>query len=121
MSRYLPIRGVARVKERPSPVHGPDLTVDASGTLAVDNAGESDVRYAIDTPALRRFDALGVPASGDVLLRGHIGGNLARLAIEGTLSGTQNGYGATEALAIHSDYETSSFRTLRRHAPASLP
>lgn len=95
--------GVARVKELT--ITGPDLTVDASGTLAVDKAGESDVRFVIDTPALQRFDALGVPASGDVLLRGQIGGNLARLTIEGTLSGTQVGFGATEALAIHSDYD----------------
>lgn len=94
---------LARVRELT--VTGPDLAIEASGSLALNQTGASEFTYLIDTPALQRFEAFGISASGDVLLKGRVTGNLARLDVNGTLSGTHVGYDETTALSINSDYD----------------
>ncbi len=86
---------------------GPDLAIEMSGALALNDSGSATLRYLIDTPALQRLEALPIAVRGDVLVDGRATGNLGRLHLEGTISGTHVGYGGSTALSLHSTYELS--------------
>jgi hypothetical protein len=105
-------------------VEGPSLTVEASGVLALDDTRSSDLRYFIDTPALQRIDVVDAPLTGDLQLEGGVTGSLARLVVDGTLSGTQVGYRDMSARSIQSDYELTvpdlSPTRMRVHATTEL-
>ena len=111
---------VARI--RVLTVTGPDLQVEASGRMALDESGSSELTYLIDTPALQRLEELGISARGDVLLKGVVRGNLPSLQVEGTIAGTHVGYSGTSALSIKGNYNVAipGLSPARASAAASI-
>jgi autotransporter translocation and assembly factor TamB len=66
---------------------GPDVTVDASGRLALDRASSSNLKYHIDAPAIAEVGLLAGQRGlqGSVQIDGTITGNSAALHSDGTL------------------------------------
>jgi autotransporter translocation and assembly factor TamB len=96
-------RGVAQVARLD--VTGPDLRIEASGTLAFNRFGDSDFTYLIDTPPLQQIEAIDAPIQGELLLKGRVTGNLDELRIAGTAAGARLGYRDASALAVDGSYE----------------
>lgn len=90
-------------------VEGPDVTLDASGRLAVGRDSASNLKYhvnAADITELGRIagrDGL----DGTLVLEGTITGNAASLATSGTLKGNGLASGANKALDFESTYAVS--------------
>jgi autotransporter translocation and assembly factor TamB len=87
-------------------VNGPALRVKASGPLALDTSGASNLQYhveAIDVAALASL-AGQEGVQGSAVLDGTITGNASSLATTGTLEGSDLGYQENTALALTSQY-----------------
>ena len=87
-------------------VTGPDVDVQASGEIALDGVGHSDVKYHI---AAKDLAMLGKRAdqpdfSGSAVLDGAVTGNGTLLTIAGKLDGANVGYKGNTALDLNSDY-----------------
>lgn len=87
-------------------VAGPDLNVQAQGTLALDDAGSSHLVVHVDSPTLDAVGAIvGRPLKGAVTLDATVRGNARELRTEGTLEGSNIGYGNSEALDLESTFQ----------------
>ena len=87
-------------------VHGPDVNVRASGTLAVNDSGQSKLVVHADTPSLeavtRRFDR---KASGTASADATVTGNARDLRVAGTLTGNDLEFSGQSALQLAADFK----------------
>jgi autotransporter translocation and assembly factor TamB len=87
-------------------IAGPDLNVMASGALALDEAGRSDLTFHADTPSLEPLGRLGgLTVSGIAEIEGRVTGNGSALRIEGMLAGNGVRYGEQGVLALEATYD----------------
>jgi autotransporter translocation and assembly factor TamB len=100
--QYANRRGVLRQ----ATVKGPDIDVQASGPIALDDAGQSNVKYHVAATNLATLGKLAnqPDLSGSAVLDGTVTGNAAALKIAGTLDGSNLGYQANKALDLNSTY-----------------
>lgn len=86
-------------------VKGPDLQFNASGPIALDANGQSNLKYHVDAtnlPALGKL--VNQPLAGAATLDGTLTGNLSSLTLSGTLNGSDLGYQNDKALDLDSKY-----------------
>jgi hypothetical protein len=90
-------------------VKGPDVTLDASGRLALDRATDSTLKYHVSATDISELGELAGQKglAGSVILDGTITGNAATLKTTGTLDGSNLGYGANKALDLNSKYSVT--------------
>ena len=87
-------------------VNGPDVTLDASGRLALDRGSTSNLKYHIDATDITELgrvvgqDGL----DGTLVLDGTVTGNAASLETSGTLNGNRLAYGEQKAFDLDSHY-----------------
>ncbi len=90
-------------------ISGPDIKVDASGRVALDQASASNLKYhveAIDLGDLGRL-AGQQDVSGSAVLDGTITGNARSLQTTGALDGSNVGYRGNTALDVNSRYSVT--------------
>jgi autotransporter translocation and assembly factor TamB len=93
---------------RQATVKGPDLDVQASGPIALDDAGQSNLKYHVDATNLASLGKLAnQPVAGAVALDGTLTGNAASLKTSGTLDGSNLAYQSDKALDLHSTYNVT--------------
>ena len=87
-------------------VHGPDVTVEASGRVALDKASQSALKYHVEATNLEQLAQLAGQkgVSGSAVLDGAVTGNAAALETTGTLDGSNLGYNANKALDLNGQY-----------------
>jgi autotransporter translocation and assembly factor TamB len=91
---------------RQATLKGPDIDLQASGAVALDQAGQSNVKYHVATTNLESLGKLlNQPGlAGSAILDGTITGNAASLETSGTLDGSNLGYQDNKALDLNSTY-----------------
>lgn len=78
---------------------GPDVTLDANGTLVLSGEGETALEYRVDVPDLSVLSArAGQPLAGTAHAEGRATGANGDLTVEGTFTAADVGVGATTAL-----------------------
>ena len=98
---YRDSTGVIRALE----VKGHDLTVSATGTLALGETGQSNVSFHAATPRLAEIGKLvDLPLTGIATVDGTLTGNRRELQASGHLAADTIAYGATSALTMSTDY-----------------
>ena len=86
-------------------VVGRDLNVQASGTLALNETGQSNLGFHADTPSLHEIGTLvDQPLTGIANIDGTITGNRSRLQAAGHVTGDGVTYGENGALTLSSTY-----------------
>jgi len=86
-------------------VAGHGLNAEASGTLSLDEGGQSDLRYKADSSDLAQLGSLAnVPISGIASVEGTIEGNASELRASGTFVGSDIKYQGNGALSSTSTY-----------------
>ena len=86
-------------------IHGPDVNVEAHGTLALDDAGQSDLRVHADAPGLDRVAMLfNRQAAGIAAVDATITGNGRALHAAGRLTGNDLEFNGQSALQLASDF-----------------
>ena len=87
-------------------VSGPDVKVDASGRVALDQASASDLKYHVEAIDLGELGRLAGQSdlSGSAVLDGTITGNARSLQTAGALDGSNLGSGDNSALDVNSRY-----------------
>ncbi len=89
-------------------VAGRDLNVNASGTLALNDTGESNLVVHADSPSLAELGALfEVPLEGIARVDARVTGNRRNLRAAGTLVGNGLEYQGNGALVVNTDYDVS--------------
>jgi autotransporter translocation and assembly factor TamB len=90
-------------------IKGPDVTLDASGRLALDRSSASNLKYKIDATDITELGKIAGQAGleGTLVLDGTITGNASSLETSGTLSGNALAYGDMKALDLDSKYTVS--------------
>jgi autotransporter translocation and assembly factor TamB len=90
---------------RQATVKGPDIEVEASGPIALDTTGSTNVKYHVVTtdiaPIGNRFDQ---QVSGSATVDGTITGNATSLQTTGTVNGSNLGYQSNNALDTNSAF-----------------
>ena len=98
---YRDSTGVIRALE----VKGHDITVSATGTLALGETGQSNVTFRADTPSLVEIgNLIGQPLRGITAVDGTLTGNRRGLEASGHLAGGTLAYGDISALTVSTDY-----------------
>jgi translocation and assembly module TamB len=106
-------------------VDGPDVTLDASGRLALGRAGTSDLRYLITATDITELGRIAGRSGldGTLALDGRITGNAASLETAGTLKGNGLAYGESRVLDLDSTYAVNvadlDFRNARVQAASA--
>jgi autotransporter translocation and assembly factor TamB len=86
-------------------ITGRDLNVQASGTLALNDTGQSNLEVHADSPRLEEIGKLfNQPISGIGKIDATVTGNRRELQATGTVTGNGLKYGENGALTISSDY-----------------
>jgi autotransporter translocation and assembly factor TamB len=86
-------------------ITGRDVNVKASGTLALNDAGRSNLKVHADTPSLEEVGKLvNQPLAGIAAVDATITGNRHELQAAGTLTGNGVKYGENGALALSTDF-----------------
>ena len=84
---------------------GRDVNVNATGTLALNDTGESNLKLHADSPSLEEIGKLfDQPISGIGKVDATITGNRRELKATGNVTGDGVKYGANGALTVSSDY-----------------
>lgn len=84
-------------------IAGPDLTVSGQGVLALNDSGSSSLTAHLETPSLERIgEVIGRPLTGGAIVDATLTGNARELRAEGTLQGSNIGYGENRALSLSS-------------------
>jgi hypothetical protein len=87
-------------------IAGRDLNVTATGTVATDEDGQSNLTFHADTPRLEEVAALvDLPLSGIATVEGAITGNRSELRSTGHVIGNGVRYAENGALSLTSDYD----------------
>jgi autotransporter translocation and assembly factor TamB len=91
---------------RQASVKGPDIDVQASGPIALDQSGQSNVKYHVAATNLENLGKLvNQPGlKGSAILDGTLTGNASSLKLTGTLDGSNLGYENNKALDLNSKY-----------------
>src|SRR5258708_5229511 len=90
---------------RHATLKGPDLDVQASGPIALDQTGQSNVTYHVASTNLENIGKLvNQPLAGGAALDGAVTGNGSSLQISGALDGSNLGYQNNKALDLNSAY-----------------
>jgi autotransporter translocation and assembly factor TamB len=87
-------------------VKGPDVTLEASGRLALDRTSSSNLKYHVQSSDITAVGELAGQKNldGSVVFDGTITGNAASLQTTGTLNGSGLAYGENKALDLNSKY-----------------
>jgi autotransporter translocation and assembly factor TamB len=86
-------------------VKGRDLNVAATGTLALNDTGQSDLKVHADTPSLEELGKLvDQPLMGIANIDATVTGNKRDLRATGSANGSDIAYGATSALTMTTSY-----------------
>jgi translocation and assembly module TamB len=87
-------------------IKGPDVTMEASGRLALDRVSQSNLKYHIDSRDLTEVGRLaGQDAvDGSLVLDGTVSGNAAALQTSGTVAGAGLAWNRIKALDLQSKY-----------------
>jgi hypothetical protein len=90
-------------------VSGPDIEVEASGRLALDQSSGSNLKYHVEAIDLGELGGLAgqKDLAGSAVLDGTITGNARTLQTSGTLDGSNLGYGENTALDVNSKYSVA--------------
>jgi len=90
-------------------VKGPDVTVDASGRLALDRTSASSLKYHIDATDITEVGRIAgqTGLEGSLVLDGTISGNAASLQTSGTLDGSGVAWREHNALDLNSKYSVT--------------
>jgi len=90
---------------RQATLKGPAVDVEASGPIALDNAGNTDLKFKVVatdlTPIGQRFSQ---PISGSATLDGTMTGNATSLQAAGTVNGSNLAYASNTALDTNSTF-----------------
>jgi autotransporter translocation and assembly factor TamB len=90
---------------RQASIKGPDIEVTASGPIALDQAGQSNVKYHVVATNLADLGKLAnQPIGGAATIDGTVTGNASSLATKGTLDGSNLAYKDDKALDLDSTY-----------------
>jgi autotransporter translocation and assembly factor TamB len=91
---------------RQATIKGPDLEVQASGAIALDRTGQSNLTYHVVSADLAAAGKLANQEglSGSVTLDGTMTGNAESLKLTGTLDGAKVAYKDNKALDLNSKY-----------------
>jgi autotransporter translocation and assembly factor TamB len=86
-------------------IKGPDLQLEASGPIALDSAGQSNLKYHVEATNLPELGKLFHQSlSGSATLDGTLSGNMSSLTTAGTLKGSDLGYQSDKVLDLDSKY-----------------
>ena len=86
-------------------VAGPDVNVSGEGRIALNDTGASNLTLHAETSSLERVGELvDRPLKGSALVDATITGNARELKAQGTLTGSDIGYGDNEALSLTSTF-----------------
>ncbi len=86
-------------------VKGRDLDLSATGTLALNESDESDLKFQADTPSLDEIGTiLDKPLKGIARIDGTVTGNRRELKASGNLNGNAVAYGDVSALTMTTTY-----------------
>jgi autotransporter translocation and assembly factor TamB len=90
-------------------ISGPDVKVDASGRVALDQASASNLKYHVEAIDLGELGRLAGQAdlSGSAVVDGTITGNARSLQTTGALDGSNLGYRENTALDVNSRYSVT--------------
>jgi autotransporter translocation and assembly factor TamB len=90
-------------------VDGPDVTLEASGRIALGRDSSSSLKYHVDAPDIAELAEIFGQRSleGAVVLDGTVTGNATALATTGTLSGNRLAYAGQSVLDVDSDYDVA--------------
>lgn len=89
-------------------VSGPDLNATASGPIALNENGSSNVTLHVDTPSLDRIgEIIGRPLTGAAVIEATVTGNGRSLSATGALTGSNAGYGEHTALNLESTFRAT--------------
>jgi autotransporter translocation and assembly factor TamB len=100
----------ARYEDRAADVQsleiaGPDLNASASGTLALNETGQSNLTFHLDSPTLETLgEIVGQAVSGIAAVDGTVTGNRTELQAAGALKGDGLRYQENGALSLNADY-----------------
>lgn len=93
---------------RAATIKGPDLDVRASGPIALDRSGQSNLTYHVASTNLESLGKLvNQPLAGSVVLDGTLTGNAASLQTTGSMDGSNIGYQGSKALDLNSTYQVT--------------
>ena len=98
-------RGIASLNR--VDIQGPALKVNASGTIALDDRGQSEMAFVIDASDLAPLAALvfqSQPVAGTAHLEGRVGGTRASTTVIGTFSGHSVSRATVSALTLNGEY-----------------
>jgi autotransporter translocation and assembly factor TamB len=90
-------------------VKGPDLTLKASGPLALNRTSSSNVKYHVDATNLTEIGKLAGLSGleGSAVVDGTLTGNAASLQSSGTLAGNELSYRGNQALDVSGTFEAT--------------
>ena len=89
-------------------IAGPDLNATGKGTLALNETGSSNLTAHVESPSLERLgETLGRPLRGAAIVDATVTGNATELRAEGTLQGSNVGYGNHGALELSSTFNVA--------------
>jgi autotransporter translocation and assembly factor TamB len=91
---------------RQATLKGPDIDVTASGPIALDQGGQTNVKYHVAATNLATLGKLANQPglSGSAVLDGAVTGNASSLRVAGKLDGSNLGYEDNKALDLNSAY-----------------
>jgi len=91
---------------RQATVKGPDIEVQASGPIALDDSGQTNVKYHVAATNLATLGKLAnqPDLQGSAIVDGTLTGNASSLQTAGTLDGSNLGYGTNKALDLNSKF-----------------
>lgn len=86
-------------------ITGPDVNVTGQGTIALNDTGASNLTVHAESPSLAEIgEIIGQPIKGAAILDATITGNAQQLQAQGTLQGSNLGFGDNEALSVDSSF-----------------
>jgi hypothetical protein len=89
-------------------ITGPDVNVQGSGALALNDTGASNLDIRVQTPSLDRIGKIvDKPLKGGADVTAKVTGNARALQAAGTLKGSNIGYGNNEALNVDSKFSVA--------------
>lgn len=93
---------------RQATIKGPDLDVQASGPIALDETGNSNVTFHVAATDLAQVGTLvNQPLGGAAIVDATLTGNASSLTIAGTLEGSDLAYQANNALDLDSTFNAT--------------
>jgi autotransporter translocation and assembly factor TamB len=93
---------------RQATIKGPDLEVQASGPIALDQAGSSNVKFHVAATNLATVGKLAnQPIGGSAVIDGTLTGNAKSLNLAGTLDGSNLSYQENKALDLDSRFNAT--------------